>query len=75
MVDGSVPPAVVDAVTDRHPVGAVLVPGDLAGRPEGAVVAIPPGGVELDVGPMVVAIVRGEDRSSSRPGRALRDSG
>jgi ComEC/Rec2-related protein len=71
VVDGSVPPAVVDAVADRHPAGAVLVPGDLSGRPEVAVVAIPPGGVELDVGPMVVAIVRGEDRwvVEARPAR------
>ena len=75
VVDRSVPAAVVEAVADRHPAGVVLVPGDLADRPDVPVVVIPPEGLELDVGPMFVAIVRGEDRWVVEARPARRDSG
>jgi hypothetical protein len=63
VADGDVDASVVEVVTARHPVGAVLVPGAVAAaeRPPGAV-AVPTAGTSLRVGRLDVVVVPGEDR-------------
>lgn len=75
LTDRSVPGAVVDAVVSRHRVGAVLGPGDLSDPPRSRVAVVPPGGLEVELDSMVVAIVRAEDRYVVEARPVRRDSG
>ena len=63
VADDTVPASVVEAVTARHPTGAVVVhPGiEPAERPEGAEPA-PSVGTALPIGGLLVLLVPGEDR-------------
>jgi hypothetical protein len=58
VADGDLGPPVVDAVIDRHPAGAVLVP--VGSEVTGEVVPID--GVELDVGAVRVAVIPAGER-------------
>ncbi len=62
-VDAEVPPAVVEAVTARHPTGAVVVPAGVppAERPPGAT-ALPALGTAVRVGELDLLVTPGEDR-------------
>jgi competence protein ComEC len=63
VADAGVRGTVVEALGERHPTGAVLVPVGLApaDRPAGAV-PVPASGATLEVGDLLVVMVPGEER-------------